>query len=185
MFKPLCSMLAFVAISTISVFAFAAESKIYKTVDKYGNVVFTDVAPNDSSATVEVQPANSFPAPSSPRAASRAPSPPPAQDLPGYEHIAITSPTNELAVRDNAGNLSVSVELDPGLNRAQGHELQLLMDGSPLSNAAGSSFALANVDRGTHRLLAQVVDADGKAIITSEPITFHMLRASQIKRGRP
>jgi hypothetical protein len=174
-----CATLVFAA--TVAATDAPAASKIYKTVDKDGNVVFTDVPQGDTGQTVDVQPANTFPAAARPESSAESADASPGE-VPSYYAIAISSPTEDLAVRDNAGNLTVSVKMDPVLDTSRGHRLQLLMDGSPHASGSHTSFDLENVDRGTHSLAARVVDADGEVLITSEPVTFHMLRYSKLMR---
>jgi hypothetical protein len=59
-----------------------------------------------------------------------------------------------------------------------------LLDNVPagLASSAGedATFALSNIDRGTHTLTAEVVDGNGSVVFTSNQSTFHLQRYSII-----
>ena len=168
-----------------SVPAFAA---IYRTVDEDGNVVFTDVPPKETSKAVKLDNHNDYTPPAAETASSNeratgwladeeenenaAPT--------GYSAIAISYPGNDEAVRENAGNLTVTIESEPALDTNQGHSIEILLDGEPAGSASGASVALTNIDRGTHTLSANVVDRSGSVLGSSNTITFHMLRYSKL-----
>jgi hypothetical protein len=69
--------------------------------------------------------------------------------------------------------------LEPGLNSDRGDQLALYMDGAQVSVGSSPQFELNNIDRGTHTLKASVVDNGGKAIISSSPVSFTILRFHQ------
>lgn len=160
-----------------------ALAAIYKTVDEDGNVVFTDVPPKDQSKAIEIDARNTYqptplPAASTPAATATDGAETEEELAVNYESLRITSPADDEAVRENAGNVTISVSANPSLDVQQGHRVQILVDGSPLANAAATSVSLTNIDRGTHLLVAQILDADGQVLISSSPVTFHMLRYS-------
>ena len=158
-----------------------ALAAIYKTVDEEGNVVFTDVPPKDQSKAIEIDAGNTYqPAP---LPAANTPAPAAADEAEteeeltvNYESLQITAPADDEALRENAGNVTISVSANPSLDIEQGHAVQILVDGTPSTSAAATSLSLTNVDRGTHSLVAQILDADGQVLISSSPVTFHMLR---------
>lgn len=157
-------------------------AKIYKTVDKDGNVVFTDVPPKDKSTAIEVETGNNYTPPATDRPVA-APRETPAQDddeaeAIAYTGIAIVSPDNDAAVRENSGNLTVALQIQPNFNPASGHVVQLIMDGNVVKTAPATSFTLANIDRGTHILTAQLIDPQGQVLAATPPTTFHMQRRS-------
>jgi len=161
-----------------------AAGRVYRVVDEDGNVVFTDVPPatREQDASVDVPEPNSFDpvqagaiAPEEDRlrwgeeAAE-------GEGKPVYRRLGIVSPADDASVRQNAGNVTVEVALEPGLSA--NHRLQLLLDGAPVETGKESRFELTNVDRGTHSLTARVLDQSGAAVIESEPSVFHLQRYS-------
>ncbi len=173
----------------------ALQAEIYKTVNEDGNVVYTDVPPKDSSAAMDVDRGNTYtpPSPVTPNT--------PAQErtddatlvevvveqddkqpaVTSYMELSITAPGHDQAVRENAGNLTITVTSIPALDATLGHQVQILLDGQ---NAAtgGVTLSLTNVDRGTHALTARIIDANGEVLISSTPVTFHMLRYSRLQK---
>lgn len=95
-----------------------------------------------------------------------------------YTSISITDPKNDAAIRQNAGVITISTSFSPGLDKAAGHRLQILLDGKVFADATDSTVELTDVDRGTHEVIARIIDVRGTALIISAPVTFHILRYS-------
>jgi Domain of unknown function (DUF4124) len=166
-----------------------SADKVYKSTDARGNVVFTDVPPANvdqaEKATVEIREVNVYQPRTGRGDTIQGREPWIVEDAdPGqegeqpeftpYPVLTIASPANDTPLRDNVGNVSVQVGIDPALNGA--HRLRLLLDGNPVADATSTSFQLENVDRGTHSLSVEVVDEDGEVLQTSSTSTFHMQR---------
>lgn len=170
-----------------------AATRIYRTVDEDGNVVFTDVPPRpgEPGEAVELGQSSTF----SPPPAAQAPQPSErtmrleewlgedgeesAEDaaVSSYSSLNIVTPADDAGLRDNAGNVTVTAEVSPDLQ--PGHVLELYLDGQLVqSTRSGSVFQLSNVDRGTHTIEVRVADAAGNPLIRSEPRTFHLQRRS-------
>jgi hypothetical protein len=153
----------------------ATAETVYRSVDEDGNIVFSD-KPTDGAEEIDVKDAQTVNLPS----AGPFKYTPPKKEQPlQYTDIAIVSPANDTAIRDNEGNITVSVMLEPGLNSDRGDQLALYMDGAQVSVGSSPQFELNNIDRGTHTLKASVVDNGGKAIISSSPVSFTILRFHQ------
>ncbi len=182
--------LMFVSALLAALGSVSATAAIYKTTDEDGNVVFTDVPPKDQSGEVDVTEQNVYTPPALPAAPAQAVDPESADDEAAggeavattYEALSITSPADDEPVRENAGNVTIVVRATPALDTSQGHQLEILLDGLPASNGAAASVSLTNVDRGTHVVTARITDADGNVLIASQPVTFHMLRYSALRR---
>jgi hypothetical protein len=165
-----------------------AASRIYKTVDENGNVVFTDVPPKEgeSSEAIAVETPNTFPAaePESREQWIVDPTDEESEAAPfTYASLNISAPSNDEAVRENAGNVNVVAEVSPELQI--GHRVRILLDGKPEQAAAQTVFMLPNVDRGTHSVQAEVIDDSGKVLISSAPTTFHLQRVAAAPRPSP
>lgn len=99
-----------------------------------------------------------------------------------YASVAIVQPANEETVHDNQGNVVVQVAVSPSL--APGDRVALLLDGRSVGAQMDTTFALSGIDRGTHTLQAQIVDANGATLLASRPVTFYMWQASRLFPGR-
>ena len=161
------------------------QARIYKTVDKDGNVVFTDVPPKDKSKAIEIGPGNVYqspkPASTTPRQRRRAEETDSGDDIEQepvvrYSTLQIVTPGEDEPVRENAGNLKVVVSMSPTLKA--NHSVRILLDGTVFATDRSTNIQLTNVDRGTHVLTAQIIDSDGTIIMTSSPTSFHMQRIS-------
>ena len=167
-------MLRTCLILLLTCYPVVAQAQVYKHVDENGKVTFTDQPP-PGAELIEIRPPNTTPPPADlgyPKQTS-APEDTPAQT---YE-VRITAPDDETIIPRGPGNFSVSANISPSL---QGKEkLQLLMNGEARGEPqSGSSWSLTNVFRGTQVLEVTVIDAKGKELAKSEPVTVYVFRPS-------
>lgn len=158
---------------------FAANAAVYTYTDADGNRVFTDRPGSRAAEAVETRPANSMAAQPVPDAT------PPVKvmkaPVPGYRLLEIVQPEPEATVRNNAGTLAVSVTSDPPLH--PGHQFRLLLDGVAASPPGSSpTITVDNVDRGSHHMVVEVLDASGETVQRSAPRVIHMMRTSLAQR---
>lgn len=152
------------------------QAQVYRSIGKDGSVVYSD-QPSEGAVEVQVKELETVksletpPLPDKPKAQEK-------KDI--YSALKITSPENDMAVRDNAGDLDVSVSVKPALN--SNHRLVLYLDGQEYSRGDSTTIKLENIDRGTHQLRVAVVDADGRQLIDSRSVTFHLLRYSVLQQ---
>ncbi len=161
----------------------ALPDPIYKTTDEFGNPVFSDQG-GDNAEEVEVNEPVIYDSGSFRQPVVSTRKEPPLEDSGSfrYETLAVISPENDSAVRNNAGNLTIRYRIDPPVQA--GHVVELLMDEEILSTVAGTgSLSLENIDRGTHRFRLRVT-ADGE-ILQEGPVTsVTLLRVSRLQRAR-
>ncbi len=166
-----------------------AAAQIYRVTDADGNVVFTDVPPRPDEeaepvelgrgSTVEIR--SALPEESSATSwSSTSSDDEDTEEIQqfGYEMLQVVSPENDASVRENAGNVVVSIAINPELR--PGNRLQLEMDGKVIKTTTTKRMNLTEVDRGTHVLRAHVIDDSGDRLISSEPSVFHLSRYSII-----
>jgi hypothetical protein len=169
-----CIMRITLLLLLLSTLAATAAAQVYRSVGPDGSVHFSD-QPEPGATPVEIRPVVVVPpaATPPPRPGSSSPS----AAVSGYRSFMIASPTEDEGVRANDGNVSVSLALDPPL--APEHRVLILLDGQPVGDAGTSlTVTLPNLDRGTHRLEASVVDGRGTPVMSTPPVTFHVLRVS-------
>lgn len=153
----------------------AASAEVYRSVDESGNVIFTD-KPSPDAEKLEIAPVQTITTdPSQQQFEYTPPARKQTESISPYKKVEITSPEHDTALRENVGDVSVSVSVDPGL--ISGHKVVLYMDGNMVAEGSGQ-FNLTNVDRGTHTLSAVIQAQDGRELIRSDSISFTVLRHS-------
>lgn len=171
------NLLLFAGILVAASIPFTAGAGIYKSVDEEGNVTFSD-QPTPGAEEIEKKDIPTIPSRVPQADFSRS------NDETGdekevgkrYDSIAIVSPKNDTAIRENSGQVTVSVSVQPAL--AETHQIVLYMDGTEAARSRSPTFQFSNVDRGTHTLAAAVVGSDGNEIIHSDSISFTLHRHS-------
>ncbi len=164
-------------------FASTADS-IYRTTDAEGNVVFTD-APNASARPaqpVQIQRTNTV---QPPQTINPLPDQPGASEESGMpaRTVTITSPANETSFPMGPGNFSVSVRVDPALQKYEG--VQLFVDGEPTGSPQRDIlWDLTNVFRGQHDITVAVVDNSGQILVMSESVRVFVHRPSTNFKNR-
>jgi len=151
-----------------------ASAEIYRWTNPDGRVVYSDRPQSADAEAVQLPPLQTYTPQALPSSGSAGNASAGKQQDAGYKELAVTSPANDVVLRDNGGTVSVQVKIDPPLRR--GHRIEIVLDGKPVGRGAGTSVSLANVDRGTHSVSAVVVDGDGKTLVQASAVTFHLKR---------
>jgi hypothetical protein len=157
--------------------AFPAAAEVFTYVDAQGNRVYTDQPGSGGAKRVPLATSNRMSA--KPGGAAPAISDKKTETKPlfHYDMLRILVPEPDATVRNNAGELIVSVTSEPGLQH--GHRYRLLLDGQPTAEPGPSPvFALNNIDRGSHNLSVEILDEQGRTVERTANQPFHMLRIS-------
>jgi hypothetical protein len=100
----------------------------------------------------------------------------PANKAKSYTELKITTPKAEEHFVNNAGQVTIGVEITPELQ--DGHQLNLTLNGEHRAGPTTStSFSFSNLDRGTYTAIVNIVDKAGTIIKASTPVVFHVQRA--------
>ncbi|MGE8496714.1 MAG: DUF4124 domain-containing protein [Pseudomonas sp.] len=148
---------------------------VYTYIDAEGNRVFTDKPRSSTYERVDLPTTNSM--------NGQVNTPPPVKqqeltaEVARYQVLRILVPEPDATIRDGAGNLIVTADSEPGL--FAGHNYRLILDGQPVGEPGRSPvFPLQNIDRGTHQLAIEVIDAQGRTVERTPNQPFHMFRIS-------
>lgn len=172
--KIIKSLPLYLCLILISSTAFA---QMYKWVDEEGNISYSDQPPYKGAEQLDTPPLATMPATKIPKKNKPSAATEEAEKETVYTALKITSPQDDMTIRNNAGNFSISVSITPSLNTAQGHTISLSMDAKVIKGRSSStSFNLTNIDRGTHKFKVSVLDKKGKSLFKSKPITVHLFR---------
>lgn len=152
----------------------ATYAEVYRWTDAQGAVHYGDRPPTPGAKPAQLPPLQLIPGSSSatrpPTAAGTAPAP----TTPAHG-ISVVSPTPDQTLRNTDRTLRVSVQLSQPL--PEGGGLLYLLDGNPRTPAPirDLSYAITDVDRGTHMVSAAVVDGRGKELGRAAPVLVHLL----------
>lgn len=159
----------------LCVLPLVASATIYRYVDQNGNVVFSD-HPKPGSKVVKLPPISTYHL-LPPQGATANGHKPHAQAA--YTHFSIAVPGDHATIRSNTGTVQVTFELQPGLR--PGDHIVLNLDGNAYGGSlTGTQTTLHNVNRGTHTLQGQVVNAQGTVLTSTQVVTFYLHRASRL-----
>lgn len=149
---------------------------VYRHVDANGNVVYSDEPGQGSRIDLKpitvVDPAE---VESRSRPADSTTTSPSAVD---YDRFAIASPSNgETLPTGQGGNVQVQLAIEPELQ--PGDRVQLRVDGEVSQSPMHTSvFALSQLERGEHRIQAELLDTQGRVRLSTPAITLYVQRAS-------
>lgn len=163
----------------------SVQAQVYTYIDAEGNRVFTDSPRSSSAERVILAPSNS--AQLNQASPSNSPTPPAVtKQVVHYQLLRILVPEPDASIHNASGDLIVTLTSEPGL--LPGHNYRLLLDGEPQGEPSRSPvFSLQNVDRGTHQLAGEIIDAAGLIVERTPAQPFHMHRMSlaQKRKIRP
>ena len=157
---------------------FAAD--YYRWEVENGVVHFSDSPPKNAKQSekyaIPIIPSTSN-APPAPPSPSQPPTPLELNIPAKASEISIISPKNEATIHNNLGNIAVMMATNLPLSETQ--SLRLVIDGKKQQKQRKSLVLLENIDRGTHKLQAQLIE-NNKVVATSKLVTIFLHRA--IKR---
>lgn len=161
----------------------ACAGEIYKVVDKDGNVTFTDQSPGDGAQPISLPELSviqseieTTPPPAESETAAED-SPPTLRELRGmYRDFRITQPENEETFWGTANTVVVS--WDSNLPPEPDMSVRLVVNGeSQLATATGG--VSLTLDRGEHKVYAEIRDGRNRRIATTETVTFFIMQHSR------
>jgi hypothetical protein len=150
-----------------------ANAAIYQYTNKQGKTAYSDV-PVKNSKEVIVPPVMTYtPAPIVVTPVVKEVKTEPKVQGEAYKSLVILSPEEQGTVRDNQGNVAVTVDLEPKLQK--GDKIELFIDGIKQPALVG-----LGIERGEHKANLQVVDKEGRVLIQSPEITFFLQHNSKL-----
>ena len=180
--------LLMIAIAVTSQAVIAAGS-IYSWTDESGNLIYGDTPPDNISAEVIDPPKltvlegfstryqTDSVTSSQPASTSAPKSNAPAKKV-VYTELKVIAPKKDQAIRANDGDVSIALGLSPKLR--PGDKIVISLDGKEFSRGTSRVANLSNLDRGEHTLIVSVVNRAARSLISSEAVTFNVLRNSAL-----
>lgn len=149
----------------------AGKPEVYKWVDDKGVVHYTDKPPAEGAQPAKLPPLQTYRG--APPANLSKFEKPTAKGPASAITIQVVTPSSDETFRGGERVVPVAVMVTPQLE--EGQRLIYLLDGTPQSQpTTDTSFAITNVERGSHSVSVSLVDAAGDPLTTSSSVTFHM-----------
>jgi len=160
--------------------AMSQAAEVYKIVDADGNITYTDQPGASAAERLNLRRINQAAAPAvrvedGPTANAEA-------DLVGYSSARISSPVHQAVILHNQANIIVQLALEPQLQ--PGHLVMFAVNGVAQGlPVSATAYQLDNIERGSHRIGAAVVDGKNRVLIAAKPVIVHVKR--HFKRNQP
>ncbi len=161
--------------------AFSVQAELFKWKEAVGDLIYSDQPPpGKDKAESEIEQEKlpqiiSVPAPKTTSETSSNASRKTEKAI-RYKELTIIEPSHDTAVRENTGNVSITVRVLPDNFAETGATLAIYMDGVEISKGPETTVQLTNVDRGTHILKAELLNSSGYVVKATRPTVFHLQR---------
>lgn len=93
-----------------------------------------------------------------------------------YDRLEIWSPENGASFFEADSTISIRIRAEPEVGPT--HRLLTYLDGKLLPGENATEHSLSNVERGVHSVTSVIVNREGRELIRSEPVVFHMKQTS-------
>ena len=161
----------------ISLTAPQVNAEIYQSTDSDGNISYSDSSTNPQAKKITPRPSNIVPAqPLSPKNNETKKNKSALQ----RHAIRITSPIDDIVIRDNQGKINIDISIQPPLIPENKTQVLIYFDGKVISQGQAMSTSMTNVDRGTHTIRAELVSPSGSILAQSNKVTVHLKKHSKI-----
>ncbi|MDX1571795.1 MAG: DUF4124 domain-containing protein [Xanthomonadales bacterium] len=164
-----------------------AAQTIYKHVDEDGNVTYSD-EPIENAEEIELAPLSVVEGRQRPVIEDSSGNGQPAdegedEEAVVYTRFEITAPRSEETFWGPNASIYGVLRISPTL--APSHSIRYFLDGQKIAETRSIRVQLQDVVRGAHQFSAQIVDAEGNAQATAEPVTFYLQQPSVIPPANP
>jgi len=157
-----------------------AFSQIYKQVDEDGTVTYTDTPSDPEDEKINLTTGNTVKPFSAP---ARSASAPDKKVSTRYKTVTITSPNNDQSYHNLPPEEAITISIATTPTLQTNDKIKLTVNGSRHGELSTSgAFSLKALDRGTYTLIASVISKNGKALISSQPISIHVHRFSKLNK---
>ena len=187
------SLVITLVITLAMAFAFATQvlAEVYKTVDKDGNVIYTDRPPDPESKPMDL-PGLSVIAPqlpANPRPAADVASDEetaggdPGQEVTsikdlrnGYRDFKLVSPTPDQVFVGTSNEAVIAWNTRYALQL--GMSVTIFIDGAAREPTTSPLLNVVRMDRGAHEVYAELRDSRNRRVASTEKVTFHIQQNS-------
>mgnify|MGYP003382407953 CR=1 FL=1 len=169
-----------VLLGCLLAFASSAQSsrrEVWQWKDANGVTHFSDYpAPGARKIVLNGSPASTTAEPPASAAVAARPRAQPAATEVVYDRLEIWSPESGANFFEADSVVNIRIRAEPELGPT--HRLLTYLDGKLLPGENALEHSLRNVDRGVHSVTSVIVSRDGRELIRSEPVVFHVRQPS-------
>ena len=161
-----------------------ASAKLYKCLNDDGEVVYTDKPCAGQGEELKLPPLPTYtPRPiSAPARGSQAA----VQRSADYKSLEVVQPVNDKLIVSTSGTVTIAFRIKGPLLSLKGHRFAIVVDGTKLkARGTTNQIRLTDLNPGTHTVQISVVDKEDKKLISSDVISFHMKRQSNVTSPTP
>ena len=181
------SFFLFLVVCSLAVAINASAAEVYKTVDKDGNVTYTDKPPAGGAKPMDLPPLSVIETPVYEKPAKAEESEEDKEMSLGYlrqqySDFAIVAPPQEESVWHP--EVAMSMAWNTRYQLQEGMQVTVYVDGKQVARTADQIIPVPDLDRGEHKLEAQLTDSKNRRIATAEPVTFFIRRPNLYNRAR-
>lgn len=176
---------AFLLVVALLVCAPLALAEVYRIVDEDGNVIYTDQAPKDGAQPMDLPGLSVVETPEYQRprksdSREEAEGAETASDLRtlrrSYRDFRIVNPMPEQTFWGTENSASVAWDTNYALQ--EGMSVVFYLDGDPQPPTTERAMSTGRLDRGEHRVRAELYDAQKRRVASTETVTFHVKQHS-------
>lgn len=162
--------------AALIILSFSAAAEVYRSVDAYGNVTFSDEATGNAEA-IQVKPVTTITLPK-PQAVENTSKLRKEVKREGavYQSVSLAYPQDNQAFHSGSGDIQFEIQSTPGLK--PGHKYEVTLDGLPVGQTTSGSVMVSNVFRGTHKAQTHIIDSNGIQVKSGPAIHFTVHRPS-------
>ncbi len=169
--------------------AATATAEVYRWVDEQGTVHFSDEPPAAGAEPMPLKSPAVVSVPSPTQGAAQGSAARQGEDeaegASAYKALEITAPSEGEIIFQTLPVVEVAFELSPALQVGADHRVAIVLDGEPVAETRNAGATIADVLPGPHTVAAQVLDAEGRRLIGSPPVSFFVRRRSAIAGPNP
>lgn len=151
--------------------------EVYEWKDANGVKHYSDYPqPGARKIILNGSPTTASAPPAATTAAGAKPAPQPAAQEVVYDRLEIWSPEVGASFFESDSVISVRIRAEPEVGPT--HRLLTYLDGKLLPGENATEHSLTSVERGVHSVTSVIVNREGKELIRSAPVVFHMKQAT-------
>ena len=165
---------------SLLIFSPVASAEVFKTVNPDGSVTYSDVQTEGSKS---ITPPSLTPTPAVKLPEKKKPEPEDEGSPVPYKAFNISSPSANQTIRNNNGDVKVSIDIKPGLQTKFKHSISIFLNGREVASKLTSpAYTVNDVVRGRHSISARLLDENGVILKRSNLVFVNVRRFSKLNK---